>query len=118
MTKTEINAKCNAIAANGGTPYAMVHISGELKTAPQDIFALFDGDSYPAVEEIFDSADKAAAAIRAEGSARCDEMHFITTTYSVEGYFAAAMVDDFGDGEDWEFSFDEIIAATPIDTAN
>ncbi len=118
LTKTQINEKCNAIATNGGTPYALLHISGELRTTPQDIFALFDGDTDPAVMGIFENADEAAAAVRAEGAARCDEMHYIITTYYIEGYFAAAMVDDFGDGEDWDYKFDDIVAYTPIKTAD
>lgn len=117
LTKTEINEKCNAIMANGGTPYALMYISGETKTAPRDIFALFDGDSSPAVMGIFENADAAAAAVRAEGAALCNEMRYNSTRYFVAGYFAAAMVDDFGNDEGWEFSFDDIGAYTPIETA-
>lgn len=118
LTKTEINAKCNAIAADGGTPYALLHISGETRTAPRDIFALFDGDNSPAIVGIFENADAAAAAVRAEGAARCDEMRYNNSTrYFIAGYFAAAMVDDFGDGDNWDFLFDDIGDYTPIETA-
>lgn len=118
LTKTEINEKCNAIATNGGTPYALLHISGETKTAPRDIFALFDGDSCPAVMGIFENADAAAAAVRAEGAAQCDEMRYNNSMrYFVAGYFAAAMVDECGDGDAWAFSFDDIGAYTPFETA-
>ena len=117
LSKTEISEKCNAIAAGGGTPYALLHISGETRTAPRDIFALFDGDADPAIMGIFENADAAAAAVRAEGAAQCEKMHYNSRRYFVAGYFAAAMVDEFGDGDAWEFSFDDIGAYTPIETA-
>ena len=118
LTKTEISEKCNAIAASGGTPYALMYISGETRTAPRDIFALFDGDTDPAIMGIFENADAASAAVRALGAAQCDKCCYNNSTrYFIAGYFAAVMVDDSGDGDDWNFSFDDIGAYTPIETA-
>lgn len=115
MKQKKINEICNEITAEGKKPYALVYTTDEMKSRPADGWDVFNADTFPVVEEIFDSEEKARERLKECGSTFCQESrgaHGIKF-FDCRAFLICAMVDEFEDGDGWNIDFDKLIDASP-----
>ena len=115
MTQEKINKLCNKIVAEGKAPFALVCTSGEMKTRPQDGWDVFNADTLPEIQEIFESEEKARERLEECGSMYCTESRGCSGVkfFDCHAFLICGLVDDFEDGESWNIDFDKLIDASP-----
>lgn len=115
MNQYKINEICNKIAADGKKPFALVYTSGEMKNCPADGWDVFNADTLPEIQEIFDSEEKARERLKECGSMYCKESRGCSGVkfFDCHAYLICSLVDEFEDGENWDINFDNLIDASP-----
>ena len=115
MKQEKINEFCNKIVADGKAPFALAYTSGEMKTRPQDGWDVFNADTMPEIQEIFDSEEKARERLKECGTMYCIESRGSSGTkfFDCHAFLICGLIDECEDGESWNIDFDKLIDASP-----
>lgn len=115
MKQEKINEICNKIAAEGKKPFALVYTSGEMKTRPASGWDVFNADTLPEIQEIYDNEHQARKKLDEFGATYCKEMRGAGSIkfFDCYAYIVCGLVDEFEDGECWDIDFDKLIDASP-----
>lgn len=115
MKQEKINEICNGITAEGKAPFALVYTAGEMKTRPKDGWDVFNADTLPEIQEIYDSEEKARERLKECGSMYCIESRGSSGVkfFDCHAFLICGLVDEFEDRESWNIDFDKLIDASP-----
>lgn len=115
MKQEKINELCNKIVAEGRAPFALVYMSGEMETRPKDGWDVFNADTMPEIQKIFDSEEKARERLKECGSMYCKSSKgpYGVKFFDCHAFLICGLVDEFDDGESWNINFDNLIDASP-----
>ena len=115
MKQEKINEICNKIVADGKKPFALVYTSDEMKTRPQDGWDVFNADTMPEIQEVFDSEERARERLEECGSMYCKESRGCSGVkfFDCRAFLICGLLDEFEDGENWDIDFDKLIDASP-----